>query len=660
MRKSQAKTGVRPLRVGAAVAVAAAAAVTGIVSPASAANEAITISPLQVPTQGGARIVVTAANAAFPSATNGSTTYTARFIGGTSPTCTGTSAPAVNTAATNPVYDAGTVQTPTSATVTVLHSAPVPAGSYKLCIWETGGTAPFIHSTAGTVLAVPYATLSAQTGPTGVTNVIQLNATGAFTAASHGVQLNNAAAGCPDKYTAASGSNIVVATNTKSGNNTLNVTVPATNVTSGVSYYVCAYNGTAANSSTLVSRSWTTYSPYATTLPAATVAPTTGTSGATNTNVTVTLPSGTIDLATTYGAIFTRNSCPLANIEDDVLTVNREQLQATVTNITTSKVAVAVPGTPGAAVVSGPRDATTAWNVCLYDVADDDGGKLIATPGVYTVAPELDLTGVLPSSNGTPSVDPDSGPAQGGTTVTISDLEGIPTAEGATLLVSLGGSPLTNVKAIDANSLTGTTTAHAPGRTNLTITTAAGTKSTTFDLAAVEGVFNYDYAIDVTPNTAPAVAGGAADNLLPVLDIMGAGFSNLSFENVPGADDAKAHVLLVDNGWYSQAVGGEGLTVGSTGLANPFAPTGGGAIQPITQCKNVLPIGDNELICRLDLGKTITGHATYASVLTPSTPVPAGTYSIVVINNGGDAPLFHTDYNYSVVTSGSTFTVAPF
>lgn len=646
MRKSQVRGGSRAFRTGVAAAATAAAVVAGTATSAWAATSTITTNWSQIPTQGGLLLTVT--DVGFFAANS---PYAGRLIGGTSPSC-GTSAPAANLTATNPVVDTGTITATGNDTATLVTPA-VAAGAWKLCIYDAAAN---VASTAGTLNATPFGTLNNASGTSTVTNAITLTSTGAFTGTSFGTEFSTTT--CPDKYATPSGTAVVAASALKASTGTLNITAPAT-LAAATPYYVCVYNGTLAGSSTIVARTQNTYATFASTLPSATVSPTNGSSGATNANITLTTTTGTIPTTGTLGSIFTRNSCPASNAS-----LTGDQIAGVVTRISTAKVAVAVP----TGVVSGPRDATTPWNVCLYNPQN----ALILAPAVYTVAPPLDLSGIF-NTNGnnlgggttgqTPSVNPTGGPAQGGTTITISNLSGIPTADGSLLTVSLGGSPLTNVKAIDATSLSGVTSAHAPGPVNLSITTAAGTKTTTFSLADTTtnaGVFNYAYAINVTPNTAPPVTAGTTANS-PTLDITGAGFSNLSFADVGSGTNASAHVLLVSNSWYNQPAGGNNLTTG-TGLANPFAVTDAvaGTVAPVTQCMGVMQITDNEIICTLDLGHTITGNSPYSAVAMNGTAVSPGAYTVTVINNGGSAALLNTSYNYSVISSGATFTVSTF
>jgi hypothetical protein len=225
-----------------------------------------------------------------------------------------------------------------------------------------------------------------------------------------------------------------------------------------------------------------------------------------------------------------------------------------------------------------------------------------------------------------------SGPAQGGSSVTFAGLTGIPTTTGATLSATLGGSAINNITAIDATSFSGTTTAHAAGAVNLTVTTAAGTKSTT------NTPYSYTYGVTITPNT-------GASGTTPILDITSAGFSSLVFADVVDAtalDAAKAYVLLTNNTWNAQTFASDTLAL---------------ELKSVSYCNSVLQISDSEIICTLDLANSIASVG--ASDNTPTfqtTDVPSGTYTVTVVNSGED--LNAADFDYSIVSSGSTFTVA--
>jgi flagellar hook assembly protein FlgD len=654
MRKSRSRISGRPAR---AVIATAAATVVMLATTATAAlasatsDQALTPSVTQIASQGGTSVSFTESTTSTSLSTMSTGPFSAWFT-------TAASCPANPPSAGATAVLAGTNITGAD-TVTIASTPPLAIGSWRFCLYDAA-TTPLLagHSTVA-LSAIPFGTPSSPTGATGGGNILTYTATGAFTGTTFATQFNTSP--CPDKYATAAGTTIINSpTSTKGAtSNTMSITVPTT-VAANTGYYICVYAGSTVGTSVIVSRSLNTYGTYASTLPTATVSPANGSSGAANANLTLTAAPGTIPTTGTMGAIFTRNSCPSSNAAP-----SGDQLAGTVTRISTAKVAVAV----STSVVAGPRDATTAWNVCLYNAQN----ALILYPAVYTVAPSLDLTGVNNAASLTPSgaagaasISPAGGPAQGNTTVTISNLAGIPTAAGALLTASLGGVPLTNVTVIDSTSISGVTGPHAAGSVNLTITTAAGTKSTTYTLAATNagmGVFNYSYAINVTPNTAPpaAVAGTGTNN--PYVDITGAGFSALNFASSEITGSAgnthiasNAHVLLVDNTWYQQGSGVTLLT-GTTGVTDPFTT----AATPQTQCIGVLVIGDNELVCQLDLADKITGNASVPAVVTDATTaVPPGTYTVAVINSGGSPALLSTSYNYSIVSSGSTFTVSAF
>jgi hypothetical protein len=474
------------------------------------------------------------------------------------------------------------------------------------------------------MLAVAFGTLSATNGSIAGGNQITLTAPSAPFTSTTATYFSTSQ--CTGTY--ASGN--ITATVSKVSTSVLTVTVPKT-LTVATPYYICIYSGTTVGTSPLVGRSDVTYAGYTATLPTVTLVPTNGSSGNPDTKaITITSAPDTI-LGSAPATLFARNSCPGTYPSSVSSTV--EPFDGATTKISTAKVAVTVPAT----VVVGPNDATTPWNTCLY-ASTSPGAALIAMPGVFTVAPVLDVSSA--------TLDPDSGPAQGGIRISIDGLDGIPTAAGALVQASLGGSPLTNITVIDNTEISGTTSMHGAGVVDLTVTTAAGSQT----LAAA---FTYTYGVTVTPNT-------AAPNTTPVLDITGAGFTGLSFANAcPSGTCAvvaanKSYVLLTNNAWYGQTFPASP----ATGLASPWLS----GAPPTALCNNVLPISDAEIICTLDLAKEVASAsaADATSVITTTTNagdgVTPGTYTITVVNDGDDI----NDGEFSVVSSGSTFTVAPF
>jgi hypothetical protein len=410
---------------------------------------------------------------------------------------------------------------------------------------------------------------------------------------------------CTTPYTAASP--IVGTTATKNVANTVaTFTVPATLPAAGA-YNVCIYAGTANTSALLGSSSFSA-------LPTSSVSPTSGNSGGGNT-IIVTTKTATMAAGTSPGGYFTSaTSCPASY---DLAGVN-EVAASTVTRISTTKVAL---GVPGGVTYSGTGETTT-WNTCLY--ANNTTGKLIAVPTGYSVATALDLTGV--------TIDPSGGPAQGGSAISVTVAGGLPTATGSTISASLGGSILQNVVVTSATTFTATTTPHAAGATKLSVTTAAGTQvsSTT--------PFTYSYGITVTPNQAKAASTSVT------LDVLGSGFDALTFAGtsdatVGAAPGVGAAVFLVDNGWYTAMAGTD--TIVATGL--------------VSQCMTATKISDTELICTLDLTKSLDASAHLQSVA-----VGTGVYNVALVNDATLTTTLAVDSTVSRVSSGSTFVVAEY
>ncbi|WP_433366457.1 hypothetical protein ACQPZX_37770 [Actinoplanes sp. CA-142083] len=613
--------------------------------PAYAAAIALTVNAKQIPIQGGLPITVSGTNmftVAKAVSGAGPYYYTGRLVGGASPTCTGANAGAAPAADGITIIDTGNLTRIDDNTASVVTPAvPTTGGPWLLCAYNSTD----VGTAAATNAAVVFGKMSAITGSSVGGETLQLTAPAdTFSGTSYAAEFNVAAAGCPATYATASGTNVVASTATKASGSTsvINVPVPrAGAIAASTAYSICIYNGTASNS-TLVAKGDTLYSAYVTTstanvtaLPAATLNPASGTTGGTNA-ITLSVPTGTLDLVTnpSPAVIFTRGVC--ASTYPTVSTL-QEPYAATTTPISSAKVAVTVP----TRVLANGTDATTPWNACLYKSASS--GALAALPATYTVAPVLTVTGATLGTT--------SGPSQGGTkilftTLGAGSLAGIPTGTdvGDMMSATLGGTALTSIRVVSPTSFTAVTPAHAPGVVDLVVTTAAGSDTKT-------SAFTYTNGITVVPNTATAGS-------TPVLDVTGAGFKTIPAanwgSNIPAsggttlATTAKARVVLTDNGWNQQDFTGAGLA--------PF----GASLAPKAQCMNVLVISDSELICTMDLAHLLVTDATALNAPTPGNAVPEGVYNVTLINPNVSNKLVSTAGNYSVVSSGSTFTVSAF
>ncbi|MGA5302434.1 IPT/TIG domain-containing protein [Nucisporomicrobium flavum] len=576
----------RLARAGIATGVIAAA-VLATATPAFAADVAVVLSPTTGPT-GGGNTVTFSGTGVF----TGSATYSGRLT------------PSGGSCAAAP----GTSNTTTNVAVAVTRvgndndgsfiAPALPIGAYKLCLYNAATT-----STTGTVIghssntytvALASPTLSPSAGPGGTATTITATGSPAGntfigTATSVGATFSTGA--CPTTYTT-TGANIVATATKGATAATATITAP-TGLTAPNNYNVCLYNGT-AGTSTLIGTG--TYSA----LPSVTLSPAVGPSAGTNT-ITVSSTNAFLSGVAQPKVTFTRDTCPATYPQSGTIVSS-----ATVNRITDNKVAILVPG----GVVLGTGETTATYNVCIYS-GTGSTASLLAVPASYTIAPGLTVDA---------TVTPAQGPAQGGSLVTITGA-GFPTASDAVVSASIGGSPLTKVRVIDGNTLTGYTTAHAPGTANVSVTTAAGTKT------ATGTPYTYTYGITVSPNTAPT-------NTQPYVDILGAGFSSLTF-SAAGGQDTDTHVFLVNDRYLP-------------------AGTGTWTTPPVTECTDVVTISDTEIICQLDLTTSLTAAGANTG------PAPGnGTYTIEVVTNSTPGATLAPNAA-SIISSGSTFTVAPY
>ena len=282
--------------------------------------------------------------------------------------------------------------------------------------------------------------------------------------------------------------------------------------------------------------------------------------------------------------------------------------------ITSSKASILVPALPIA--VTGTT--STKYNVCIYS---GGAGAALAGTATYTVA----VAPVFPNSG---VITPASGPSLGGTRITVNATSGLPTTAGS-ITATLGGAPLTAITPISATSFTATTPARAPGTANLVVTTAAGAKTIT-------GAFTYANGIQIEPNTAPRTS------TAQIVDVLGAGFLDYTF----GSSATNARVWLVD-GQYDP-----GATAGTPATTYVVGPT--------AECTGVTVISDNELLCTLNLATGGLDPDDATALSGGAANVANGTYTLTVVSNGDIAASDSDGYLVTDISSGSTFTVAPY
>lgn len=595
MRTSQTSARARLIRAGLATAAVTAVVVTGTATPAFAADVEVTVSPTTSQVGGGNTLTISGTGVF-----TGITAPSARFVLGASATC-----PTTQAAATTASPAATVTKTSDNGGTVVVPSLPT-AGTYKLCLYATTANAAAIAGHAAnasnTVVSAPTFVLGNTTGTSAGGSLTLTGSVGPYLSNVTAVgALFTTAGACPATYNTTAPSMAMTAI--RSSASVATVTVPA-NMTTGTSYRVCLYNGTTVGTSTLVAAGASGSTTY-TTLPGLTLSPTVGPTGGLNT-ITATASTSVFAGSPSPGVMFAKGvSCPATyGAVTSVVTASGVQ------KISNTKILLTVP----ASVTLDVGEATTAYTVCVY--ANATTGQQITTSATYTVAPVLSVTSISPSG----------GPAQGGSEVTITGTGfPYPADDDTVISVSLGGSPLTDVKVVSATSITGVTSAHAAGNATVTVTTAAGTKS-------AASPFVYSYGVTVSPKTAPT-------NTQVYVDILGVGFSSLTFgTGNPVTGPTGSRVFLVKDAY----------------VATEDGSTGNWDTPPIQECTGVFPISDNEIVCQLDLGGTLNDDGTASG-----TDVQNGTYQIAVVKDSepGATPAAG---DVSIISSGSTFTVAPY
>lgn len=293
---------------------------------------------------------------------------------------------------------------------------------------------------------------------------------------------------------------------------------------------------------------------------------------------------------------------------------------ATPTLLNSTKVAVTVPS--ALVLVS---QTTANYNLCLYDGTSTTSSVLIsATALPYVIAAATTITAVTPGT----------GPAQGGTTLTVTGTN----FSSSNMTVTLAGQVLTTVTVSGTTSFTATAPAHAAGGPyNLVITNLAGTVTKT-------AVFTYTNGITVSPTTSPNSSLSRT-----WLDVKGVGFNDLSFTATNGApsntNSTTAHVYLV-RGTYN---------------ATPTT-TGGPKTNPQSlECVDVVVVDDTEMICSLFLAgnqysPTVTRTVTGCTATSGSPTLSGATGSTTCTFSSADVGMAVSGTG---IAAGSMITAAP-
>ena len=253
--------------------------------------------------------------------------------------------------------------------------------------------------------------------------------------------------------------------------------------------------------------------------------------------------------------------------------------------VSATRLAINVPG-------FGPAPLTSKYNVCVYSTNNSTGQLLAQTTsaGQYSIGTRVSVGNVWPTS----------GPAQGGTTITVFG-NNLPTTTPSGLTATLGGLPL-NITVLGNNSFTAVTPPHAPSPTPvpLVVNSPGGT-------TIIARAFTYANGITVSPSTAPNTRMGGTS-----VDVQGVGFAGLNFMMTGNPDDKNSHVYLV------------------RGLYDPANNGGAKRNGELVECANPMLISDTELVCMMNLQASLTSTGTTAL---PTRTITADTHTDTSLAN---------------------------
>nr|WP_296066516.1 IPT/TIG domain-containing protein [uncultured Actinoplanes sp.] len=268
--------------------------------------------------------------------------------------------------------------------------------------------------------------------------------------------------------------------------------------------------------------------------------------------------------------------------------------------LTPYKLAVTVPtGTAAAGGLTLANSTPANFLVCVYDTSNSDAltAKSTSTSNDYQVGPVARIDSITPAT----------GPSQGNTTIKVTGanldlLVGANGSANSAGSVTIDGQVAAIVGVPTASTLYATVPAHSAGGPFTVALNAPGGQT------VKQASYTYTNGISISPNTAPNTKVTPTD-----VDITGVGFQSMDWSGTANGNTPNsptAHVYLVKGIYDPTATGNVGLYA---------APKTNGQI---TECQDVLVIGDTELVCSLYLagnGLKSLGGAANRSGLTGTT-----------------------------------------
>ncbi|XVV10703.1 beta strand repeat-containing protein [Actinoplanes sp. CA-131856] len=542
----------------------------------------------------------------------------------------------IGTSVTKSSTSALTVTVPSGVTGTGL-STP-----YTACFYGAASTAEALIGASASTYSVniPAITLSSTVGAAGVTNGITATSSSNFLLGVTSLGANYVTADrCPVTYTAATSGIVEGAANSvrKLANNRLAATVPVLTLTnsSPTVYQACFYNGSSAGQSTLVATApYTVMNPHT----VSSVAPTSGTVlGGTEIVVTGSnFPTTAGSITATLGGMPLLNITPVSpNAFTATTPMHAAENDATlvVTTIAGSRTLANAYSFLNDIVVS-PNTAPnttraidlTVKGVGFYGVTF---GTAAANAHMYLVNGTYNPSDIGSSTKA-------NGPLSECTDVlVISDSELICTlslnrrfdASGAAINpTTYAGAATAATTTANSRVITATTGTFKPEDVGLTIThagAAAGTRIARV-LSSTTAVMDRD-PIGASATTSLTVGGALRTNA--TVDISGSG----------------VYTITADAGSFTsadigRAISGTGLNASGVTFITAVAAGGGSATVS-------LPTASSQTDTTVSFFNPIA--------------VPNGAFTLTFVTDGSLNAHTNPDYSQSVVSSGSTFTVAP-
>jgi hypothetical protein len=412
-------------------------------------------------------------------------------------------------------------------------------------------------SDASSFTVTPGIALTPPSGPSGGGTQVSFSApaTSPLFANAVGLAFADAGTGCAAAY--GTPGNLGAAL-TRPNATTATAMVPSGVAGTGpnTNYLACFYSGT-DQASTLVGVS---ANPYGVTLPMATLSSPVGPWAGGN-GITLESPNNFLLGVSAPGVLFTSaERCPRTFTAEAGYTVKHPVSTAKIRKAADNRIAVTVPALAGT-----EPSVPTPFQMCVYNGRTVGTSPMLAMAR-YTASVVHTITAVSPAS----------GTALGGTLITVSGT-GFPTSPGS-IQATLGGLPLSEITPINETTFTARTPMHSVERNvALVVSTPAGVRS-------LSNAYSYLNGIAITPNTAST----DMDDI--VVAVKGVGFLSTTFSST----DSDAHVYLV-RGAYNPASDGTNKING-----------------PVSECNDVLPISDNELICTLRLDQRLNAAGAIA------------------------------------------------